>query len=85
MKALRVAYDEPKTVREMIRYLTEHDAEELRDLALNLLHDVEVLRKEAIRRRVAKDPHGAPAGSAERARIAAEKLPTVGQWPGGAS
>lgn len=29
-----------------------------------------------------RDPHGAPAGSAERARTAAEQLPTVGQWPG---
>lgn len=29
-----------------------------------------------------KDPYGAPPGSGERARVAAEKLPTVGQWPG---
>jgi hypothetical protein len=33
-------------------------------------------------RQPASDPFGSPPGSGERARIAAEKLPTVGRWPG---
>ena len=41
---LKVEYDQRDTVAEMIRWLAQEDPEELRDLALNLLDDVETLK-----------------------------------------
>jgi hypothetical protein len=41
---LRVEYDLPEAVDAMIEWLVDNDTIELRDLALNLLHDVEVLK-----------------------------------------
>jgi hypothetical protein len=41
---LRVEYDRPETLHEMIDWLVDSDPLELRDLALNLLADVETLK-----------------------------------------
>lgn len=43
---LRVAYDRPETLAETIDWMVDSDPLELRDLALNLLRDVEMLKAE---------------------------------------
>lgn len=43
---LRVSYDKADTFAQQIDWLVDSDPLELRDLALNLLHDVEVLKAE---------------------------------------
>lgn len=41
---LRVSYDKPGTVVDMLDFLVDGDPIELRDIAINLLHDVETLK-----------------------------------------
>lgn len=48
---LRVRYDQPETVETMIDWLVDSDPLELRDLALNLLADVETLKAQLARAR----------------------------------
>lgn len=47
MSDLRVKYDTADTVADMLNWLVDSDPIELRDLALNLLADVETLKRDA--------------------------------------